>query len=178
MIRNLDVKITGVLGPSSDVHAIARLWWKPMELKSWHIKIPSHYMTGWIYDASDMFGEKLITILLVMFSSTQCFADIFWLLPHTLMFLLGQPVLLMLLPLWAHTVDGSRMPAYLFWMPHLCHLSKHSTNKTFTLCLDHVVCTYHRGPKLGHILCSCYFCSSFFPDSSLQPTQLLAYFKC
>lgn len=145
MIRNLDVKITGVLGPSSDVHAIARLWWKPMELKSWHIKIPSHYMTGWIYDASDMFGETYYYFAFVMFSSTQCFADIFWLLPHTLMFLLGQPVLLMLLPLWAHTVDGSRMPAYLFWMPHLCHLSKHSTNKTFTLCLDHVVCTYHRG---------------------------------
>ena len=44
--------------------------------------------------------------------------------------------------------------------PTLAHLSKHSTNKTFTVSLDHVVCTCRRGPKLGHILCFCYFCTS------------------
>lgn len=55
---------------------------KTKGLKSLHIKITSLCMTEWIYVASGMFGEKLITFLLVMFSLIECFTDVFKLLLH------------------------------------------------------------------------------------------------
>lgn len=73
-------------------------------------------MTEWIYDASGMFGEKLITFSLVMFSLTECFTDVFKLLLHTFNVPTGPAhvpdVLATLSELTLLTV--LRTPAYLF----------------------------------------------------------------
>lgn len=107
-------------------------------------------------------GEK---ILFFIFSFTKLFTNIFLVITTCILtFLLIQPIFL----------TFSLLASHYFRTPSpLPYLSRHRTNKTSTVSLDHLVCTCCRDPELGHILCSCYFCTSPFLIHLCNPHSFL-----
>lgn len=120
-----------------------------------------------------MLGEKLFIFLFFMFSLTKCFSNIFLVItPHISTFFLTQLMFLALSLL--HLLTSTYLLLNVFTL--VC-LLRHRTNKTFIVLLDHLVCICRRDPKLGHILCPCYFCTSTFLINHCNPHSFLHILK-